>query len=122
RVSMEQMTPEQWDVFATSWRMNIDTWIPNQQPFFTFAALFSYYTYFRWKHGPKVFAPIMKIAKFPFGSPWGRLPPKFPLKADGGIDPQYCREDESAVAKASPIQALPLLQEGRAVQPEQYAR
>lgn len=120
RVSMEQMTPEQWDVFATSWRMNIDVWAPQQQPLFTFAALFAYYAYFRWRHGPKVFAPIMKIAKFPFGSPWGRLPPKFPLKGDGGIDPQYCKEDADAIAKASPIPTLPILQGAPARTPEPF--
>ncbi|MBI4416593.1 MAG: B12-binding domain-containing radical SAM protein [Euryarchaeota archaeon] len=103
RVSLEQLTPEQWDVFATSWRMNIDVWDPRKQPLFTFAALFAYFTYFRWKHGTKVFAPIMKIANFPVPT----LPPKFPLKADGGIDPRYCREDPQAIARVHPLPMLP---------------
>lgn len=121
RVGMEQLTPEQWDVFATAWRMNIDVWAPHQQPLFTFAALFSYYAYFRWKHGSKAFAPIMKIARFPFGTPWGRLPPKFPLKGNGGIDPKYCREDDAAVAKAA-IQTLPVLRDVPAVSPGSSVR
>jgi radical SAM superfamily enzyme YgiQ (UPF0313 family) len=113
RVSLEQMTPEQWDVFATCWRYNINHWAPDKQPFFSAAALFAYFAYFRWKHGPKTFSPIMKIANLPFGT----LPPKFPLKADGGIDPRYCREDERATAKAAERPALPVLQEVQAVPP-----
>ena len=108
RVSLDQMTAEQWDVFATAWRMNIDVWAPNRQPLFTFAALFAYFTYFRWKHGRKVFAPIMKIANFPA---FGSLPPKFPLKSDGAIDPAYCREDGQAIAKAAQLQTLPVLKD-----------
>ena len=118
RVSLEQLTPEQWDVFATCWKMNIDVWDPKKQPFFSAAALFAYFTYFRWKHGKKVFAPIMKIANFPFGT----LPPKFPLKADGGIDPRYCREDEKPIAAAAQLRALPVLQNVGAVPPEQVVR
>jgi radical SAM superfamily enzyme YgiQ (UPF0313 family) len=114
RVSMEQLTPEQWDLFATSWRRNIDVWEPTKRPLFAFAALFSYFTYFRWKHGPKVFAPIMKIAGLP---QLATLPPKFPLKADGGIDPQYCREDGAAIARAK-ISTLPVIQDVTTVPPE----
>jgi len=117
RVSTDQLTPEQWDVFATSWRHNIDVWDPKKQPLFTFAALFAYYAYFRWKHGKKVFAPIMKIARFPS---FATLPPKFPLKADGGIDPQYCREDERTIAREQ-IRTLPVLQEIQATPPERSA-
>ncbi len=118
RVGMEQMTPEQWDVFATCWRMNIDTWASHQQPIFTFASLFSYFTYFRWKHGKKVFAPIMKIAGFP---PLASLPPKFPLRTEGAIDPRYCREDPQAVAAAQELRELPVLQEV-SVPPPQVVR
>jgi radical SAM superfamily enzyme YgiQ (UPF0313 family) len=117
RVSTEQMTTEQWDVFATSWRHNIDVWDPKKQPLFSFAALFAYYAYFRWKHGKKVFAPIMKIAGFPS---FGTLPPKFPLKGNGGIDPQYCREDESMIAR-NQLRTLPVLQEGTAIPSERLA-
>ena len=110
RVSTEQLTPEQWDVFATAWRHNIDAWDPRKQPLFTFAALFAYFAYFRWKHGTKVFAPIMKIARFP---PFATLPPKFPLKGNGGIDPRYCKEDEPAIARER-IRTLPVLREVQA--------
>ena len=51
RMSLEQLTPEQWDFFAESWRFNIDVWAKAMQPIFTFASLFSYLAYFRWKHG-----------------------------------------------------------------------
>ncbi|MEK6851962.1 MAG: radical SAM protein [Candidatus Thermoplasmatota archaeon] len=113
RVSLEQMTPEQWDVFATSWKINIDTWAPHQQPFFSAAALFAYFAYFRWKHGVRVFSPIMKIANLPFG----RLPPKVPLKADGAIDPRYCREDEQAIRRAAEARMPPVFQELQVASP-----
>jgi len=118
RVSLQQLTPEQWDVFATCWKMNIDVWASRQQPLFSLAALFSYFTYFRWKHGKKAFAPIMKIANLPFGT----LPPKFPLKADGGIDPQYCREDPKAIAAATGLRRIPVLQDVAAGLPDQVVR
>jgi len=82
-VSLEKLTDEQWDVFATSWRFNIDIWDPKRQPFFTFAALFSYFAYFRWKHGPKVWKPIAKIAG---------IPSKFPLLGVGSCDPRLCAD------------------------------
>ena len=114
RVGLEQLTPEQWDVFATSWRMNIDEWGAKKQPLFAMGALLLYFAYLRWKHGKKMFAPAMKIANLPIG----RLPPKFPLRADGGIDPRYCREDGSAIGR---VKALPILQDVHAVQPERFA-
>jgi len=113
RVDLQTMTSEQWDVFATAWRINIDHWAPHQQPLFSAAALFAYFAYFRWKHGAKVFSPIMKIANLPFGA----LPPKFPLRADGGIDPRYCREDGAAIEKATPVQPLPVLEPAPDVRP-----
>jgi len=113
RVDLQMMTPEQWDVFATAWKINIDTWAPHQQPLFSAAALFAYFAYFRWKHGAKVFSPIMKIANLPFGA----VPPKFPLRADGGIDPRYCREDGAAIEKASHLQAFPVIQQAPGVRP-----
>ena len=113
RVDLQMMTPEQWDVFATAWKINIDTWAPHQQPLFSAAALFAYFAYFRWKHGAKGFSPIMKIANLPFGA----VPPKFPLRADGGIDPRYCREDGAAIEKASHLQAFPVIQQAPGVRP-----
>lgn len=82
-VSLHQLTDLQWDVFATSWKFNIDVWDPKKQPFFAFAALFSYFAYFRWKHGPKVWRPIAKIAG---------VPAKFPLLGVGSCDPRLCIE------------------------------
>ncbi|OGS51055.1 MAG: hypothetical protein A3K65_01020 [Euryarchaeota archaeon RBG_16_68_12] len=97
RVSVDQLTPEQWDVFAESWRFNIDVWAKEMQPIFTFASLFAYYAYFRWKHGRKVFRPIMKIANLPaFG---GGIPSRYPPMRDGGVNPRYCSEDDAAIAK-----------------------
>src|SRR5437773_818691 len=78
RVSLDDLTPEQWDFFAESWRFNIDVWAKPMQPLLTFASLFSYFTYFRWKHGKKVFRPIMKIANLPL---IGGMPEKFPPRA-----------------------------------------
>ena len=93
-VSLQNLTDEQWDVFATSWKFNIDIWDPKRQPFFTAAALFAYYAYFRWKHGKRVWKPIAKIAG---------VPSKFPLLGPGSCDPQLCLEDESAAIEPSRI-------------------
>lgn len=104
RVSLENLTPEQWDVFAESWRFNIDVWAGKMQPFFTFASLFSYFTYFRWKHGRKVFKPIMKIANLPFAT---GVPSRYSPSRDGTCDLRYCLEDPTTlaeIASRSPVQ------------------
>ena len=98
RMSLEELTPEQWDVFSESWRFNIDIWAKEMQPLFTFASLFSYYTYFRWKHGKKAFRPIMRIANLPV---IGGIPQRYPPMRDGGVNPRYCAEDGEMIAKAT---------------------
>ena len=100
RTSLENLTPEQWDVFAEAWRFNIDLWAKEQQWLFTFGALFAYFTYFRWKHGSKVFRPIMKIAKMPVLDALPGIPSKFPYNQDGTCDLEMCLEDEEATARA----------------------
>ena len=105
RVSLDDLTPEQWDFFAESWRFNIDVWAKNLQPLFTFASLFSYFTYFRWKHGRKVFRPIMKIANLPV---IGGLPEKFPPRGPASVNPRYCADDEAMIAKAAQTMSIPV--------------
>jgi len=109
RVSIEQLTPEQWDFFAEAWRFNIDVWAQELQPLFTFASLFSYFTYFRWKHGRKAFRPIMKIANFPV---IGGMPEKFPPGAPASVNPRYCAEDEAMVARTAETMSIPVEMEG----------
>ena len=109
RVSIEQLTPEQWDFFAEAWRFNIDVWAQELQPLFTFASLFSYFTYFRWKHGRKAFRPIMKIANFPV---IGGMPEKFPPGAPASVNPRYCAEDEAMVARTVETMSIPVEMEG----------
>ena len=101
RTSLDQLTPEQWDVFAEGWRFNIDCWAQNQQWIFTVGALFSYFTYFRWKHGNRVFRPIMKIANMPFAdkfAPVQAVPSKFPYNGDGTCDLDMCLEPGQAAS------------------------
>jgi radical SAM superfamily enzyme YgiQ (UPF0313 family) len=105
RVSLDDLTPEQWDFFAESWRFNIDVWAKELQPLFTFASLFSYFTYFRWKHGKKVFKPIMKIANLPL---IGALPEKFPPRGPASVNPRYCADDEAMIAKAAATVSIPV--------------
>ena len=105
RVSLDNFTPEQWDFFAESWRFNIDVWAKELQPLFTFASLFSYFTYFRWKHGRKVFRPIMKIANLPV---IGGMPEKFPPRGPASVNPRYCAEDGAMVAKAAETMSVPV--------------
>jgi len=82
-MSLDSLTDEQWDVFGTSWKFNIDVWDKKSQPFFTAAALFSYFTYFRWKHGPKIWKTIARIAA---------VPSKFPLLGPSSCNPRLCAE------------------------------
>ena len=104
RVSLDQLTPEQWDFFAESWRFNIDVWAKAMQPIFTFASLFSYFAYFRWKHGTKVFRPIMKIANLPLV---GGMPEKFPPGRPASVNARYCAEDETEIARAGQELSIP---------------
>jgi len=105
RVSLDDLTAEQWDFFAESWRFNIDVWAKNLQPLFTFASLFSYFTYFRWKHGRKVFRPMMKIANLPV---IGGMPEKFPPRGPASVNPRYCADDEAMIAKAAGTMSIPV--------------
>jgi radical SAM superfamily enzyme YgiQ (UPF0313 family) len=89
-MSLEKLTDAQWDVFGSAWKFNIDVWDPNSQPFFSFAALFAYFAYFRWKHGPKVWKTIARIAG---------VPSKFPLLGPGSCDPRLCVENPSVAGE-----------------------
>ena len=82
-MSLDNLTDAQWDIFGSAWKFNIDVWDPKSQPFFSFAALFSYFAYFRWKHGPRVWKTIARIAG---------VPSKFPLLGPGSCDPTLCAE------------------------------
>ncbi len=96
-IPLDKLTDEQWDVFATSWKFNIDMWDPKRQPFFTFAALFAYFAYFRWKHGRKVWKPIAKIAG---------IPSKFPMFGAGSCDPKMCVESTGFPGLESQTQSM----------------
>jgi radical SAM superfamily enzyme YgiQ (UPF0313 family) len=98
RTSLDHLTDEQWDVFAEGWRFNIDLWAKEQQWLFTFGALFSYFTYFRWKHGKRVFRPIMKIANMPWAGRLTAIPSKFPYNGDGTCDLDMCLEPAPRVS------------------------
>lgn len=92
RISLENMTELQWEIMSNCWRENIKVWEPTKQPIFSVAALFSYYLYYRWKHGPKAFRPIMKLAGFP---------DSFLGKVSRGCNPSYCGNEEGPKDKMS---------------------
>lgn len=64
-VDLKELTPAQWDFFATCWRHNINIWRPKHIPKIMLGSLFAYLFYYRWKHGKKAFYPTMKYACFP---------------------------------------------------------
>ncbi|MFQ6061282.1 MAG: B12-binding domain-containing radical SAM protein [Thermoplasmata archaeon] len=82
RIPLESMTELQWEIMANCWRENVRVWDPAKQPLFTLAAVFSYFFFYRWKHGPKAFRPIMKLAGFP---------DSFLGKIGRGCDSRLCR-------------------------------
>jgi radical SAM superfamily enzyme YgiQ (UPF0313 family) len=82
RISLKDMTETQWEIIANCWSENIKVWEPGKQPLFTLASIFSYFFFYRWKHGPKAFRPFMKLAGFP---------DSFLGKIGGGCDPRYCQ-------------------------------
>ncbi|MCK5548361.1 MAG: radical SAM protein [Thermoplasmata archaeon] len=61
-IDLDYLNDEQWEFISKCWRYNIKNWDKRWQPFYSFAALFSYIFYFRWKHGRKVLKPILSIA------------------------------------------------------------
>ncbi|UCD92100.1 MAG: B12-binding domain-containing radical SAM protein [Methanobacteriota archaeon] len=79
---LDYMSEAQWDIMSTCWKENINVWDPGKQPLFSIAAMFSYFLFYRWKHGPKAFRPLMKIAGFP---------DSFLGKMDRSCDPKYCQ-------------------------------
>lgn len=82
---LEHLTDEQWDLIAECWKFNIDVWDPGKRPLFSAAALLTYALYYRWKHGKKVFKPIMTLAGLrPFFGGTSRR-----------CDPRICGEDLS---------------------------
>lgn len=80
-MSLDYMNEAQWDMMASCWKENINVWDPGKQPLFSLAAVFSYFLFYRWKHGPKAFRPMMKIAGFP---------DSFLGKTDRRCEPKYC--------------------------------
>ncbi|MEW6069715.1 MAG: radical SAM protein [Candidatus Thermoplasmatota archaeon] len=54
-----------WDFIATCWRRNINEWALKDKWKIMLGALFAYYFYYRWKHGNRVFKPILKLSGYP---------------------------------------------------------
>ena len=61
--ALENLNDLQWDILSGCWRYNINTWKPEINKIIMFASLLSY-PYFRFKHGKKIFKPIMKFSGF----------------------------------------------------------
>ncbi|MFQ5884844.1 MAG: hypothetical protein ACE5IO_07065, partial [Thermoplasmata archaeon] len=79
---LDYMTEAQWEIMSTCWKENINVWDPGKQPLFTLVAIFSYFLFYRWKHGPKIFRPMMRLAGFP---------DSFLGKTERGCEPKYCQ-------------------------------
>jgi len=80
RTSLENLTELQWEVISKCWRNNIDFWAPDVQKYIGPIFFFSYWSYYRWKHGKKSTRPVMRLAGFPVAS-----------KIDKACDPSYCK-------------------------------
>lgn len=57
------LTPLQWELIATCWKYNVGRFATKfQKSMILFGSLFAYMFYYRWKHGKKVLAPILKFS------------------------------------------------------------
>ena len=74
----------QWDILSGCWRHNISTWKPEIKRIAMFGSLLSY-PYYRWKHGKKVFKPVMEFSGLEEMFPNGKSEVKY--------QPQYCAPD-----------------------------
>ncbi|MEM2899521.1 MAG: radical SAM protein [Thermoplasmata archaeon] len=62
RVELKFLNELQWDFIATCWKNNIDFWMPRVKRKVLFGSIFAYLAYYRWKHGPKMWNPILKLS------------------------------------------------------------
>jgi radical SAM superfamily enzyme YgiQ (UPF0313 family) len=51
----------QWDILSRCWRYNLELWAPKLNKIALFGSLLTY-PFYRWKHGRKIFKPIMKFS------------------------------------------------------------
>jgi len=65
QADLHHLTELHWDFFAKCWSHNIKTWAPDNQRKVAVGSMLLYMLYYRWKHGPRVARPIMKLADFP---------------------------------------------------------
>lgn len=57
------LTSLQWELIATCWKYNVEGFATKfQKSMIMFGSLFAYMLYYRWKHGKKVLAPILKFS------------------------------------------------------------
>lgn len=79
--NLKDLDKSQWEIISRCWKQNIDVWSPELSTKILLASILSYPLY-RFKHGKKVFAPIMKISG---------LEEKLVGKRSGlGCQPDYC--------------------------------
>ena len=58
---LEGLDELQWEILSRCWKYNIDLWAPGLNKLAMFGSLLSY-PYYRWKHGKKIFKPVMKFS------------------------------------------------------------
>jgi radical SAM superfamily enzyme YgiQ (UPF0313 family) len=60
---LKGLTPLQWELIATCWKYNVEKFATKfQKSMIMFGSLFAYMFYYRWKHGKKVWSPILKFS------------------------------------------------------------
>jgi radical SAM superfamily enzyme YgiQ (UPF0313 family) len=62
-MSLEHLTPLQWELIATCWKRNIEVFVSEDEHWkIRLGAMIAYAMYYRWKHGRKILNPIMKFS------------------------------------------------------------
>jgi radical SAM superfamily enzyme YgiQ (UPF0313 family) len=62
-MDLKHLTPLQWELLATCWRHNIETFAADRAQWPTrFATMLAYLLYYRWKHGKKALQPLLKLS------------------------------------------------------------
>jgi radical SAM superfamily enzyme YgiQ (UPF0313 family) len=65
RTNLDSLSELHWEVLARCWQNNIEFWVPDKKWMINTGFLFTYWLYYRWKHGKKSMYPVMRLAGFP---------------------------------------------------------
>ena len=59
--NLKDLDESQWDIISRCWKSNLDLWMPELNKAALIGSLLAS-PYFRWKHGKKIFRPIMEFS------------------------------------------------------------